>query len=113
MSSTHDEILENRRRLKAEYGVLFDSVAALLYRHDPIGINFEVSADEYEPETGTILPRLRSCCTLDDVQKVVHEEFVHWFDTPTAGPVEHYRDIASEIWQLWREHLADRPSHPI
>jgi hypothetical protein len=35
MSRTRDEILERRRRLKAEYAALFDFTAALLYRHDP------------------------------------------------------------------------------
>ena len=41
MPRTREEILDNRRRLRAEYGDLFDSTAALLFRHDPIGINFE------------------------------------------------------------------------
>jgi hypothetical protein len=35
---------------------LFDSVSALLFRHDPIGIAFDnENTDEYDPETGTIL----------------------------------------------------------
>jgi len=41
MTKTRNGILEERRRLKAQYGALFDSMAALLYRHDPIGINFD------------------------------------------------------------------------
>ena len=63
MTKTRDEILEERRRLKAEYGALFDSMAALLYRHDPIGINFDFddNKDEYESEAGTILPRMSGC----------------------------------------------------
>lgn len=106
---TRSEILEERRRLKAEYGALFASVAALLYRHDPIGINFDLddNADEYEPEAGTILPRLRGCRSSDDVLQVVHEEFVRWFDDGTAGLRQNYTEIASEIWQLWQKHLAD------
>jgi|SRR5215467_2064050 len=110
MARTREEILENRRRLKAEYGELFDSVAALLYRHDPIGINFDFdeNADEYEPEARTILPKLRSCHSADDVLHVVHGEFVRWFDSGTAGPEEHYKEIASEIWGLWSEYLATR-----
>ena len=107
MSRTRDEILESRRRLKAEYGKLFDSVASLLFRHDPIGITFDTNMDEYQPEAETILPLLRNCRTVDDVLRVVHSEFVRWFDAD-AGPQEHYKSIASEIWQLWQEHLADR-----
>jgi hypothetical protein len=109
MARTRDEILENRRRLRAEYGELFDSVAALLFRHDPIGINFEDNTDEYEPEAETILPRLCSCHSAEDVLQVVHVEFVRWFDYDTAGPPEHYKEIASEVWQLWQGHLAGTP----
>jgi hypothetical protein len=101
MTRTREEIREERRRLRAEYGELYGSTAALLYRHDPAGINFEINPDEYEPEVGTILPRLRGCTCSDDVLRVVHEEFVRWFDTGTAGPPERYGEIASEIWQLW------------
>jgi hypothetical protein len=109
MTTTRDEILEERRRLKAQYGALFDSMAALLYRHDPIGIDFDDNKDEYEPEARTILPRLSSCRSVEDVLQVVHEEFVRWFDRGTAGPPEHYEKIASEVWQLWQGHLANRP----
>jgi hypothetical protein len=84
-------------------------VAALLFRYDPAKINFEVNSDEYETEAGTILPRLRTCQSARDVQRVVHEEFVRWFDEIAAGPEETYREIASEIWLMWldqrhREH---------
>jgi hypothetical protein len=108
MDIPRDEIQEKHRRLTAEYVKLFDSVAALLYRHDPVGINFGDNADEYETEARTILPRLNSCHSADDVLKVVHAEFVRWFDSATAGSQEHYKKIASEIWQLWQEHLANR-----
>jgi hypothetical protein len=35
MSRTREEIKGERKRLKAEYGELFDDVAAILFRHDP------------------------------------------------------------------------------
>jgi hypothetical protein len=108
MSRTRDEILESRRRCRAEYGKLFDSVATLLFRHDPIGIGFDTNTDEYEPEAETILPLLRNCRSVDDVLRVVHGEFVRWFDADTAGPQASYKGIASEIWQLWQEHLAGK-----
>ena len=102
MATTRNEILENRRRLRAEYGRLFDSLAALLYRHDPIGINFEDNADEYELEARTILAKLRSCHSADDVLQVVYAEFVRWFDRGTAGPPEHYEKVASEVCNFGR-----------
>src|ERR1700722_5328594 len=78
MARTREEILEARRRLKEEYGQLFESVAALLFRHDPVGINFDTNTDEYEPEVGSILPRLRTCNSADEARGVVYEEFVRW-----------------------------------
>src|SRR5262245_58024066 len=108
MVRKRDEILENRRRLRAGYGELLDSTAALLFRHDPMRINFEVNADEYLTEAETILPRLRGCRSSDDVLEVVHSEFVRWFDA-SAGSPERYKEIASEVWQLWQRHLAVRP----
>ncbi len=102
MSRTREEIVEERRRLKAEYRELYDQVAELLFRHDPEGINYETNTDEYEPEVGTILPRLRGCHSEDDALRVVHEEFVRWFGADTAGRRERYAKIATEIWQLWR-----------
>jgi hypothetical protein len=104
MTKTREEIREGRRKLRAEYGEMFDSTAGLLFRHDPVSINFENNPDEYEPEAGTILPRLRTCTSSDEVLRVVHEEFVRWFDSDIAGPAERYAEIASEIWQLWQQH---------
>ena len=110
MPKTREEILRERRALKAEYGDLFDAVAALLFRHDPIGIAFEnENTDEYAPETGTVLPRLRGCKSGADVLRVVHQEFVRWFDADTAGPEEHYVDVASEIWRLWKANRQPAP----
>jgi len=111
MSKTRAEILEIRRQLRAEYGRLLDSVAALLFRCDPIGMIFEgdTNTDEYEPEARTILPRLRDCHSADDVHGAVHAEFVRWFGADTAGPLERYKKIASEIWELWQQHLAKLP----
>jgi hypothetical protein len=40
MTRTREEIIAERHRLKAEHRELFDEVAALLLRHDPVGINF-------------------------------------------------------------------------
>ena len=88
MNKTREEIIAERQRLKAEYRGLFDEVAALILRHDPVGINFKDNADEYEAEVGSILPRLRSCQSADDVRRVVHQEFVRWFDAGIEIAVE-------------------------
>ena len=99
---TKEEIEAEERRLKAEYGEVYDAVAEILFRHDPMGINFDVNTDEYHPEVGAILPRLKTCGSAQDVLTVIHEEFHKWFDG-MEGPPERYVDIADEVWSLWRK----------
>ena len=101
---TSEQIRAHRNQLKKTYGSLFDSISAILFRHDPVGINFETNTDEYDPEAGTILPRLKHCGSIEDVQGVVHEEFCNWFDAEDAGPPESYQELAGEIWHLWQNH---------
>jgi hypothetical protein len=105
--TTWEEIEAEKRRLKAEYGTLFEAMAEILFRHDPIGINFGDNTDEYEPEARTILPRLRACRSSDDVLAVVHEEFRRWFGDDTAGPREGYNAVAEEIWRRWQRWRAE------
>lgn len=103
MRRTREETLQERRQLKAEYQQLFDGVSALLFRHDPMGIAFDnENTDEYDHETGTLLPRLVTCNSSSDVLRVVHEEFCRWFGPKTAGSPEQYTQIADEVWQLWQ-----------
>ena len=110
MPRTRKQIIEQRRQLRNEYGELFDSIAALLFRADPVGIAFDnENLDEYEPEAGTILPRLKACACVDDVLRIVYEEFVRWFDADNAGPQENYEKIASDIWRLWQEQKTPAP----
>jgi hypothetical protein len=59
------------------------------------------NTDEYLPEAQTIVIRLPEATSPDDAQRIVHEEFVRWFDPQLAGPVERYRVVAESIWGLW------------
>lgn len=93
-------------RIKAEHPVLFEQFLECLFRYDPMGINFETNTDEYDPEVGTIIPRLDKCSSEQDVLNVVHEEFVRWFDDETAGPKSQYENIAAEVWQMWQDSRA-------
>ena len=103
MPLTREEIRAERRRLRAKYREFFEFTAALFFRHDPVGINFEENADEYEPEVGTVLPRLQDCSSEADVCRVLHEEFVRWFGAGDAGPPARYEPIAVELWPAWRK----------
>lgn len=85
-------------------GDLVARLEELLFRHDPTSLDFGNNTDEYRSEADTIAARLPEATTELDVRRIVHEEFVHWFDPDIAGPPERYDDIAREIWQVWSTH---------
>ena len=95
-----------REPIEKSYPRLFDTMAEILFRHDPLGINFEHNTDEYHPEVGTILPRLGSATSENEVLQIIHEEFIKWFDENIAGPTEKYADSAREIWSAWQKFKA-------
>ena len=71
---------------------------AVLFEADPIGLDFEDNTDEYRSEAQTILLRLHEAASKEGVRRIVHEEFVAWFDDRMAGPPERYEQIARTIW---------------
>jgi hypothetical protein len=103
MVMKREQIQAEKKRLRDEYGELFDSVAEILFKHDPIELNYVDNTDEYESEARTILPRLKTCHSVEDVLNVVHEEFLKWFDSESVGAKETHRKIAEDIWLLWHE----------
>jgi lysyl-tRNA synthetase class I len=96
-----DHNREYRRQLKLKYGAFYSAIEALFFRYDPMDINYETNTDEYDPEVSSVLPRLGSCVSPTDVQRVLHEEFTRWFGD--AGPPDHYASIAVDLWQLWND----------
>jgi hypothetical protein len=74
-----DELRRSREALKRQYGAAFGRLSEILFTEDPVGISFDENTDEYDPEAGTILPRLGSCRSVDDVLRVVYEECLRGF----------------------------------
>ncbi len=91
------EIWKQREELRSRNPLAFELLSNILFTEDPMCINFEINTDEYEPEVGTILPRLRECRSAEDVRRVVYEEFVRWFGV-SAGLPEKYQTIALRVW---------------
>ncbi|MFD5829613.1 hypothetical protein ACFWGZ_29395, partial [Lentzea sp. NPDC060358] len=62
--------------------------------------------DEYRPEAETIAPRLPEAATEHDLERIIREEFVRWFDADTADAVgdDCYAQIAREAWAIWAAH---------
>jgi hypothetical protein len=126
----------NKANRKA-YRQCFTQIRAVLTRHDPIGIIFVyiddidpetgtvssrlelanvvkgqthiINSGEYDPEVGTILPRLEEARSVDDVQRIIHEEFIQWFGNST-GSICRYKQIAEEVWSVW-QHCTLKACH--
>jgi len=50
----------------------------------------------------TVIPRLKDANSAEDVKRIVHEEFLRWFDgEETAGPASAYSRIAQDIWNTF------------
>jgi hypothetical protein len=90
-------MIRNRKR---DYRRLFDEVRAILNRHDPMGlIAIGCPDDEYEPEVGTILPRLSRANGPADVEVIVAEEFLDWFAERLAP--ETVSAVAADVWTAY------------
>ena|ERR1700734_4476869 len=87
--------------LRLQFGALFQEVSAALFAADPVCINLGGNTDEYDSETGTILPRLSDAHSADDVQVIVYEEFCRWFDKEDAGDIGRYEEVSEIIWGAW------------
>jgi len=87
---------------------LVEAISDALFRADPVGINFGTNTDEYDSEAETIVIALPNTSGPRDVQLMVHECFVQWFDAQMAGPPARYAGLADTIWGLWQRHEAQR-----
>jgi len=93
-----------RKALIRKYGKLHAALTVLFAKADPIGIGIPATSNEYDLEVGTVLPRLKSCASPSDVQRVLYEEFAHWFTPDTAGTADSYRVLAGEVWVLMAQY---------
>jgi hypothetical protein len=94
---------ERKKQLQSAYGGLYDEVLHILHDHDPVGIGY--IPDEYEPEVGTILPRLKEAHSPEQTTAMVHEEFVRWFSAEIAEAQSKYEAIGREIWAAYERFL--------
>lgn len=94
----------DKREGKAKFVALREAISEALREADPIGLlQGGAPVDEYDPEIGTILPRLRAAASASDAQRIVHEEFAAWFGEEIAGSPEGYEQAALRIWAAVRQ----------
>jgi hypothetical protein len=113
-----DETLEHlqakRARLREKFGPLFDTVAEILFRHDPMQLSMGFNQDEYYPEVDAILVRLEDLHAPLELRRAVWEVFKDLFgadeDTDTGDPEDlednvgeeaRFDQIANDIWHAY------------
>ncbi len=85
--------------MERRYKALATAVERAINDADPIGLlEGGAPVDEYSPEIGTIVPRVGNAQSVDEITAVLHEEFVRWFGSDTAGPPRAYEAPARQIW---------------
>jgi len=93
----------DKRASKAQFVALREAVSQALRDADPLRlIRRGAPLDEYDPEVGTVLPRLRGATSCGDVRTILYEEFLHWFGEDVAGRIEYYDQAAENIWAILR-----------
>jgi hypothetical protein len=91
------------RAYQRKYARLLEAVSQAVDRADPMGLlAMGCPADEFGPEVGTIVPRLKTAKNAQDVRAILHEEFGRWFGD--AGPIESYQTAADEVWRAVLEY---------
>ena len=87
--------------LHARYGDLYERITAILFRHDPVGLNFDDNTDEYAPEARRIAWVLSTLSSVDEARRTIRDIFAASFDDRLAGPESRYQRAAEDIWGLW------------
>ena len=72
----------------------------IINENDPVGLlAMNAPEDEYDPEINNILKKLTKNYTLEDIKKIVFEEFIKWFGKNTLKNCEQQlHRIAEDIY---------------
>lgn len=101
----HAGVIAARRAAQAPHLVgqaaLVDTLTALLFVRDPMGIAFDEfgNLDEYSAEAETIAARRGEIVSIDDAREVVFETFSAWFGPGDVGSEEDYQTLAEDVWR--------------
>ena len=89
-----------KKAARSKYETLFAAVARAINEADPKSLlELGCPPDEYDPEIGTITPRVAKAANADEIRVIIFEEFERWFGADSAGPVAAFDEAAQHIWQ--------------
>jgi hypothetical protein len=82
---------------------LFQRVAVVLCKADPLMFIGGCVPEDYAPVVETILRRLTPSSSVNDTEIILHEEFLRWFGAGITGPQAKYHPIAPLVWQQFQQ----------
>lgn len=111
---------EQQRRLKQEYGWLYNSLIQILAKDDPMNlVRIGAPENEYQWEVDRILLRLNEANSPSELGDIIYEAFVSGFGMSFASQGEqsyqHYKprfqglgEAAWNVWERWREETEQK-----
>lgn len=81
----------------------FIDINLVLFKYDPIGLNFDTNFDEYEGEARRILERYKEAKDEEQLAAIIKQVFIEQFDEKLASryiTTEAYLSMAKEIWAI-------------
>ena len=87
------------------YKDLISKISNIIFKYDPIEINFGHNNDEYDPEAESIVSKLKTVTSKEETINMVYEVFLHFFSDSVEIIGEKnsklYLDMTTEIWNIW------------
>ena len=93
----------------SENKVLYEQVLSVFDELDIIGYIHWGAYDEYETEAQTVLLRLADWGSVDELQKIIAEEFAWWELLEVQYDLPVWKVAARRIWNAWRELKGEPP----
>lgn len=90
---------------RGAYRDALDEVSAALFLHDPLALNLEEHAGEYDALAASVLARLRTVNNRWDAAGVIHRACVDAAGPRRAGRPDRYRDVAGDVWEVWERYI--------
>lgn len=80
-------------------------MSATLFLHDPLALNLDEHAGEYDALAAAVLGQLRTVNNRWDAASVVLAACVAAAGPQRAGRPERYRDVAGDVWDVWVRYV--------
>ena len=91
-----------KKALRQKFDELRSIVDLAVRREDPMGLlATNAPLNEYDPEVGTILPKLKTALSEEHLAEIIGREFSKWFGEDFSRKDSSIKNMAHEIWDKY------------